>query len=229
VTQDAAPEARRPRFGPPLPREFYDRDTAVVARELLGAILECRTPEGLAAGRIVETEAYLGPHDPACHAASGLTARTRHLHGPPGIAYVYFIYGMHWCVNAVTREEGHGSAVLVRAVEPVWGIALMRRRRSSARRDVELGRGPARLCVALGIDGRLDGTPLDRPPLRILAAPSVPGTDVVITPRIGIRRAADWPLRFHVRGSEAVSGPRRKPAEAGHRSVATLGRSPLQG
>ena len=208
MTQDAAPKARRPRFGPPLPREFYDRETAVVARELLGAVLQCRSGEGVAAGRIVETEAYLGPHDPACHSATGLSPRTRHLHGPPGIAYVYFIYGMHWCVNAVTREEGHGSAVLVRAVEPVQGIALMRRRRPSARRDADLGRGPARLCVALGIDGRLDGVPLDRLPLRILAGARVPDADIAVGPRIGIRKAVDWPLRFHVRGSAAVSAPR---------------------
>ena len=155
-------------------------------------------------GRIVETEAYLGPHDPACHAAAGLTARTRTLHGPPGTAYVYFIYGMHWCFNAVTREQGHGSAVLIRAVEPLSGLELMRRRRGMDG-EVSLTSGPARLCDAFAITREHDGVRLDRGPLRILQGIEVPDEDVVITPRIGIRKAADWPLRFYERGNRFVS------------------------
>lgn len=197
----ASSGARRP-VGRALPPAFYDRDTEVVARELLGAVLEHRTPAGTASGRIVETEAYLGPHDPACHAAAGLTERTRALHGPPGTAYVYFIYGMHWCVNAVTREEGHGSAVLIRAIEPLEGIALMRRRRRG-RPDRELANGPAKLCDALGIDAALNGIRLDRGPLRILAGPPVPDEAVTVTPRIGITKAADWPLRFVADGGRS--------------------------
>jgi DNA-3-methyladenine glycosylase len=190
--------------GRPLPPSFYDRATEDVARELLGAVLEHRTAEGVVRGRIVETEAYLGPHDPACHAAAGLTARTRTLHGPPGTAYVYFIYGMHWCFNAVTREEGHGSAVLIRALEPSSGLDLMRRRRG-VDRDVDLTSGPARLCDAFGIAGAQNGVRLDRGPLRILRGVEVPDEDVVISPRIGIRKAAEWPLRFHLRGNPFVS------------------------
>jgi DNA-3-methyladenine glycosylase len=191
-------------MGRPLPPTFYDRPTEEVARELLGAVLEHRTAEGTVRGRIVETEAYLGPEDPACHAAAGITARTRILYGPPGHAYVYFVYGMHWCFNAVTREEGHGSAVLIRAVEPVSGLAHMRRRRD-VERDVDLTRGPARLCDAFGIDREQNGVRLDRGPLRILSGPQLPDEDVLVTPRIGIRKAADWPLRFLVKGNRFVS------------------------
>jgi DNA-3-methyladenine glycosylase len=207
------------RSGRALPISFYDRPTEQVARDLLGAVLECTTPLGTASGRIVETEAYLGPDDPACHAVAGLTERTRNLHGPPGIAYVYFIYGVHWCFNAVTRQEGHGSAVLVRAVEPLAGVDLMRERRGNVRRDVDLTNGPGKLCQALGIDGAMDGTRLTQPPLRILAAPPVEGGDVEITPRIGITRAADWPLRWLVRGNPYVSATRPRSSKPRRRSV----------
>ena len=190
--------------GRPFAAGFYDRATELVARELLGAVLEHRTAEGTVRGRIVETEAYLGPHDPACHAAAGLTERTRILHGPPGHAYVYFIYGMHWCFNAVTREAGHGSAVLVRALEPLSGLALMRRRREIDD-DVGLTSGPARLCEAFAIGRSQNGVRLDRGPLRILQGLSVPDESVLVTPRIGIRKAADWPLRFLVKQNAFVS------------------------
>jgi DNA-3-methyladenine glycosylase len=194
--------------------DFYDRDPRLVARELLGAVLECRTPEGLASGRIVEAEAYLGPHDPACHAVAGRTARTWHLHGPPGVAYVYRIYGMHWCFNAVTLPEGVGSAVLVRAVEPLAGLPLMRARRAlrvaTTRAERELTNGPGKLCAALGIDGRhdglwLDGAGNDAGALALRAGAPVADDAVLVTPRIGITRAADWPLRYLVADSPFVS------------------------
>jgi DNA-3-methyladenine glycosylase len=205
MTRDAAPTARRFRLGSPLPARFYDRPTELVARELLGAVIQCTTDAGVTRARIVETEAYTGPDDPACHAAAGLTPRTEYLFGPPGMAYVYFIYGMYWCFNAVTRERGHGAAVLVRAVEPVDGIALMQRRRPRARRERDLTNGPGKLCMAMGITGAMNGMPLRRGPIVLRSSDPVPDADVVVTPRIGIAQAADWPLRYFVKDNPFVS------------------------
>jgi DNA-3-methyladenine glycosylase len=157
--------------------------------------------------RIVETEAYLGPHDPACHAVAGRTARTWHLFGPPGTAYVYFVYGMHWCVNAVTREEGYGSAVLLRAITPIEGVEQMRARRPKARGDDQLANGPGKLCAAFGIDRTFDGSTLTGTgALSIHAGEAIPDADVIIGPRVGISRAVDWPLRFRVRATRAPRG-----------------------
>jgi DNA-3-methyladenine glycosylase len=189
-----------------LPASFYARDTEVVARELLGAVLECTVRGVRCRGRIVETEAYTGEEDLACHAAAGRTARTEVLYGPPGHAYVYFIYGMHWCVNAVTRRAGEPSAVLIRAVEPMEGIEAMRRRRG-VRSDREFTNGPGKLCEAFGITGpRFHGASLISSPLRILAGDPVPDSDVLVTPRIGISKAAQEPLRWIIRGNPFVSG-----------------------
>ena len=205
MSRDAAPRARRSRLGAPLPLAFYDRPTEIVSRELLGAVLECTTADGVTRGVIVETEAYLGPHDPACHAVAGLTARTQHLFGPPGRTYVYLIYGMYWCFNAVTRERGHGSAVLVRAVSPADGIDLMRRRRPKVKRDRDLTNGPGKLCLAMGIVGAMSGASLRTGPVVIRRGSSVPDSEVVVTPRIGITVAAEWPLRYLVRDDPYVS------------------------
>jgi DNA-3-methyladenine glycosylase len=188
-----------------LPRAFYQRETEIVAREMLGTVLECETEDGLASGIIVETEAYLGEHDLACHAAAGRTARTEALYGPPGTSYVYFIYGMYWCFNAVTREVDLPSAVLVRALEPLDGIALMHKRRPRIKNDVDLTNGPGKLCTALGIDGSMSGKSLHRKPLRIREGEPVPDEKVEITTRIGITKCADWPLRWIVRGNRFVS------------------------
>ena len=176
---------------------------------MLGTVLECTTPHGKASGIIVETEAYVGEHDAACHAAAGRTRRTEPLYGPPGISYVYFIYGVHWCFNAVTRAEGLPSAVLVRAIQPLTGERLMRERRGPRVSGVNLTNGPGKLCAALGIDGSLNGLSLQRGVLVLRAGEVVPDDQVVVTPRIGITKAADWPLRYFVRDNPYVSkGPR---------------------
>jgi len=209
VTAGAALRARHRPFSP----AFYDRETELVARDLLGAVLRSESPEGVTSGRIVETEAYLGEHDPACHAVAGNTPRTRWLYGEPGTAYVYFIYGVHWCFNAVTRASGLPSAVLVRALEPLEGIDLMRRRRPRARAKADLTNGPGKLCAALGITGDRSGTPLDAPPLTILRDCDIPESRVRVSSRIGITRAADWPLRWHIADNPWVSrAPRRHPS-----------------
>jgi DNA-3-methyladenine glycosylase len=130
---------------------------------------------------------------------AGRTARTWHLFGPPGTAYVYFVYGMHWCVNAVTREEGFGSAVLIRAIEPLEGIDRMRALRPKARRDADLCNGPAKLCAALGIDRDMDGLLLTgHSRITIHEGAQIPESRVTTGPRIGISKAVDWPLRFRV-------------------------------
>ncbi len=158
----------------------------------------------LTAGVIVETEAYHGSDDPASHAATraGRTARNAAMFGLPGRAYVYRIYGMHWCVNVVTGAEGDPQAVLLRALDPLVGQEAMQRRRGRAE---GLASGPGRLCQALGITGELYGHDLARPPLEVRAGLSVPDDRVGVSGRIGVRAAADWPRRFFVRDNPAVS------------------------
>lgn len=198
-----------PRRAATLPVEFFQRDVVTVARALLGAQLEttfrgCRT-----AGRIVEVEAYLGAEDPASHAyRSRRHAQNQSLYLPPGTWYVYLSYGMHWCANLVAGTPGQGGAVLLRAVEPVAGEAAMARRRGLSTPAL-LGSGPGRLCQALGITrGRLDGQMMGDSEARVHSALELPGEEIITTPRIGITKAADWPLRFLVRGSPHVSGKR---------------------
>jgi DNA-3-methyladenine glycosylase len=158
---------------------------------------------------VVETEAYTGPEDEASHAHArvGRTLRNAVMFGPAAIAYVYRIYGIHWCLNAVTGAPGFPAAVLIRALRPLEGIEVMRERRPG-RPDVELMRGPGKLCAALGVDGALNGAPLDRPPLWLEAGEAVPDAAVSRGPRIGISRAVDAPLRFWIRGSVWVSATR---------------------
>ncbi len=172
---------------------------------LIGKLIRSTLGGRETAGRIVETEAYTGPDDPACHAAAriGRTPRNQAMYGPPGTAYVFLSYGIHWCLNAVTDSEGYPAAVLIRALEPVAGLKTMRERRGVPDRD--LARGPGRLTQALDITGALDAHPLDAPPLTIHDAPAVKPDAILAAPRIGITRAADWPLRFTLRGSPWIS------------------------
>src|SRR5205807_1049295 len=191
--------------GRALPASFYARPTPVVARGLLGHVLVSEVGGRRTAGRIVETEAYVGPDDPACHGyGARRTRRNATLFERPGTAYVYFTYGMPWCLKAVTEREGFPAAVLIRALEPLEGLPTMRRRRRS-RSDRELCSGPAKLCQALGVTGREDGVPLTRGRLRIVRPRSRQRDAIIVTPRIGITRAVDWPLRFLIAGSLWVS------------------------
>lgn len=184
-----------------LPRNFYARETVAAARDLLGCILVHNAPDGPAAGRIVETEAYI-QGDPACHAFRGETPRNRVMFGPPGHAYVYFIYGMYYCFNTVTAPAGVGEAVLIRALEPLEGIPLMRRRRGRDRLK-DLCSGPAKLVQALGIAREHNGADLTRNPLFVLKGDA--REKILAATRVGIREGADLPLRFYLEGNPFVS------------------------
>jgi len=187
-----------------LERPFYARPAIEVARDCLGKILV----HGNVAGRIVETEAYFGVADLAAHASRGLTNRTRVLFGPPGHSYVYFIYGMYECLNFVAEEEGQAGCVLVRALEPVAGIPLMQRRRPGAKRIEDLASGPCKLTLAMGITRRLNGSDLIQGPLQLRRMREELPVKILVTPRIGITRCAEWPLRFLIANNRFVSRPR---------------------
>lgn len=198
-----------------LPREFYARPTLDVARDLIGRVLVHDTPAGRASGIIVETEAYIGESDPACHAAPGRTRRNAPLYGPPGMAYVYLNYGLHYLVNAVTEADGWPAAVLIRALEPLEGEPLMRRRRArgtgrraSTLSSAELCRGPGNLTRALGISLRQNLDDLTGGPLRIEDR-ALACREVVWTPRIGISVGMESPWRCIAVGSPAISGSTR--------------------
>lgn len=195
-----------------LPVAFYRRPTLDVARDLIGKVVVHRSPAGLTAGAIVEAEAYIGEDDPACHAAAGRTARNAPLYGPPGRAYVYLNYGLHDMLNAVTEAEGRPAAVLIRALEPLEGLALMRRRRARAPwrkgkgpvADHDLCRGPGNLCRAMGITLADNRRPLTRGPLTIRDEGIAHG-DLVWDARIGIRVGTDHDWRVTVRGHPSVT------------------------
>jgi DNA-3-methyladenine glycosylase len=201
-------------MGAILPLDFYKRDTTKVAKELLGKILVHLTPDGKrVAGRIVETEAYLGIKDRACHSfGDRKSVRTQPLYLGGGHSYVFLIYGMHYCFNVVTQKQGVPEAVLIRALEPVEGIDIMRARRPKAKKDVELTSGPGRLCSALQIDRNCDSLLLDQGSLFIEEAPKLKPSMIEASPRIGVDYAGEaalWPLRFSEKGNVFVSKPPR--------------------
>lgn len=195
----------------PLPRAFYARPVLTVARDVIGKVLVHRTPEGVVAGRIVEAEAYRGPEDRAAHSFGGRrTERTEAMFGPPGFAYVFFVYGMHWHVNLVTTREGAPHAVLLRAAEPVVGAELMAARRGVSPGDVSLCNGPGKLCQAFAIDKRQYGADLTRGALFLSEAP-VPRGKLGRSARIGVDYAESWadkPWRFFERENRWVSRAR---------------------
>lgn len=191
-----------------LPRSFYEQKTLDVARQLLGKFLVRRHAEGITVGRIVETEAYVGPEDKACHAARGRTARTEVMFGEPGHAYVYFIYGFYHMLNIVTEREGFPAAVLIRAVEPVRGIRLMKRRRGTDQ-PLNLASGPGKLCQAFAIDRRLNGGDMCGNVLYVRDA-GEPTPKIITAPRIGVDYAREWkakPFRFLIGDNAFVSKP----------------------
>lgn len=193
----------------PLPRSFYNRPPEQVARELVGKLLLRQTRLGLCGGRIVETEAYLPTGDPACHGARGPTPRNASMFGPPGHLYVYAIHAK-WCLNAVTMPAGVGCAVLIRAIEPLFGIELMQARRPLAVLH-DLARGPARLCAALDVNKELDGADLTTDDAIWIARETQAkkrSIEIGISQRIGVTSAHDLQLRFYERGSPYVSGPK---------------------
>ncbi len=190
-----------------LRRPFYERPTLEVAEDLIGKVLVRRFGAARASGVIVETEAYIGQDDLACHASKGRTPRTEIMFGPPGRSYVYLIYGFYHCLNAVTEAEGFPAAVLIRAIEPVEGVDLMRGNRPRALKISDMGSGPGKLCQALGVDRGMNGISLSGTTLWIEDRSLDPGT-VASSPRIGVDYAGDYrdkPWRFFVEGNPHVS------------------------
>ncbi len=210
----------QPRRAATLPVAFFRRPAEIVAAELLGTVLVSSVGGHLTAARIVETEAYLGYDDPASHGyLHRRNARNEALFGPPGTWYVYLSYGMHWCANLVCQRAGLASAVLLRALEPLEGLEVMRRRRGGVP-DRDLCSGPGKLTQALGIIRNLDGMKMPGGPVVVRRADLLPRDLITTTPRIGITKAADWPLRFHLAGSpwtsrkETGGGSRGPPARS---------------
>ncbi len=199
-------------MSPKLPRSFYSRPTLQVASDLLGKVLVRRRGPRCLAGKIVETEAYVGPDDLACHASKGHTPRTAIMFGPPGYAYVYMIYGFYFCLNVVTEAEGYPAAVLIRAVEPLENVELMRRLRNNPARETNIASGPGKLCLAMAIDKRLNGADMAGTTIWIENRKLDPGP-IRTSPRAGVDYAGEYrdkPWRFFVQDNPHVSRVRFK-------------------
>jgi DNA-3-methyladenine glycosylase len=195
-----------------LSRKFYSRKTGIVAKELLGKTLVHKTDEGIISGKIVETEAYLAQKDPGSHAYRGITERNRIMFGPAGKAYIYLVYGNHYCLNVVTEKDGVGGAVLIRALEPQEGIKIMKKHRRIDEPLACLTNGPGKLTKALGITGSMNGVDLTGIKLFIISQiasgkKKSPSRDfsIVTTGRIGIRKGKNLPYRYYIEGSKFVS------------------------
>lgn len=194
----------------PLPRSFYERNTVVVARELLGKLLVKRGDNGVIVGKIVEDEAYGGKEDPASHAYRGETPRNKVMFGKPGLSYVYFVYGNHYCINATTEREGVPGAILIRAAEIVDGLQLARKNRP-AKSLVELANGPGKLTKALGITKVHNGLNLTTSARLFICKPERDESfEVVASKRIGIKAGSEKPWRFYMEGSKFLSKYRAK-------------------
>lgn len=191
----------------PLEKEFYLRDTVKVAKDLLGKIIIRKFGNKFAAVKIVETEAYIGDHDPACHAFGRVTKRNSVIYGPEGRAYVYFIYGSYFCFNAVCGEEGVGNAILIRAGEPVEGIDILRKFRSNLKNDIELTNGPSKLCMAMNIDLSLNSAEITDANSKIFIAENdlLKKSEIVTSKRIGLNKGVEFPYRFFIKGNPFVT------------------------
>jgi len=188
----------------PLGQSFYNRPTLEVARELLGCELWVHERKSVCVGRLVEVEAYVGEEDPACHAHRGPTPRNRVMYGPPGMAYVYFTYGHHWMLNFVTEKDGFPAAVLIRGIEPLEGVSLMRRRRQ-VQREHDLTSGPGKLTAALGITGGDNGESLRGPRFWVTRSRTVSDERVMSSGRVGVNEGHERPWRFFYESSPWVS------------------------
>lgn len=193
-----------------LQREFYSRDSLIVAKELLGKILIHKTVEGIVSGRIVETEAYKGPEDKASHSyGNKRTPRTETMFGPKGCAYIYLIYGLYCCLNVTSGAvDGKPEATLIRAIEPLQGLDLMMKRRGPTGNKSNLASGPGRLCMAFGLSKVQNGIDVCQPPFYIEDNQKVDYGDIIEAARIGVDYAAEWkdmPWRFYIKNNPFVS------------------------
>jgi DNA-3-methyladenine glycosylase len=190
---------------PKIPVSFYSRDTLCVARNLLGKFFIRKIDDKYLVGKIVEAEAYHEVGDPSCHAHRGKTARNAVMFGPPGHLYVYFTYGMHYCMNVVTEVEGVAAAVLIRAIEPLAGIDVMQKNRGEKIPEKNLCNGPAKLCQAFGITKLQNGHSLQSKDIYISNGETILDADIAFTTRIGISKGIDLPWRFYIKNNRFVS------------------------